>query len=280
MKSKSYPFLISLLVLASIFVACGSGSQNKSLESDSSEYVPADMYNEIEEQGDDRQPEKVPSHINFSGLYYDANNKQAFYIYWDTQRGEATSVYFSDAQDNWKKAAIQSQEPSNFFEYQEAEQKVEITFQNRAITLFLNKESDGAKGVTKFVSSAQLEGAVILANASEVPITESLPVSAHIAEALAAIKWEVRDPNTWIGSKTATVNSKLESNRVIFTRAEGGTKTTFTCEVLKDYSIRCATEGYEDFSINVEIFFGTGWQLNFDVPTGEGLMTLIGPRLN
>jgi hypothetical protein len=279
MKNKNLLLSIIFLASLSLLVACGGKKDKETTESATSETVSEDMGNNLEEQmGDDRQPEKVPSHINFSGLYYDVNNNLGYYLYWDTQKGEATSIYLSDSQGKWQKATIRSQQPSNFYEYQQAEQTVEVTYQNQPLKLIITKENEGAKGVTRFVSSAEQQVSVLLADASTVPITESQPFSQHITEALAGMQWQVRDPQTFQGSATTSVSAKQQGNRVIFTLAEGSTKATFTCEVQKDNTIRCATQGFEDFSIKVKMVHGTAWELQFDAPTGEAIMTLISPR--
>lgn len=279
MKNKflSILFAASLLMLA---VACGKKQDNQTSENAATENAMPNT--EVDTEGptgyDDRAPEKVPSSINFSGLYYDVNTKQSYYIYWDTQKGEATSVYLSDAKGNWQKAAIRSQKPSAFFEYQEAEQTVEITYQNQPLKLIVSKENDGAKSIAKFVGEVQQETATMLADASVIPITESQTLYQHLAEALAGMKWQIRDPKTFQGSTTTSVSATQQGNRVIFTLTEGSTKATFTCEVQKDNSIRCATEGFNDFSIKVKMVYGSGWELNFDAPTGEAIMTLISPK--
>ncbi|GAB4472932.1 MAG: hypothetical protein OHK0057_17940 [Thermoflexibacter sp.] len=275
MKNKNLFLSIIFLTSLSLLVACG-----RKKDKETTENTAVDTEISVEEQmlGDDLQPEQMPSHINFSGLYYDINNNLGYYLYWDTQKGEATSVYLSDSQGKWQKATIRSQKPSNFYEYQEAEQTVEVTYQNQPLKLIITKENEGAKGVTRFISSAEQQVSVLLANASTVPITESQPLSQHIAEALAGIKWQVRDPQTFQGSMTTSVSAKQQGNRVIFTLTEGSTKATFTCEVQKDNTIRCATQGFEDFSIKVKMVHGTAWELQFDAPTGEAIMTLISPR--
>ncbi len=280
MKNKNLFLSMIFLACLSLLASCGGKKDKETAEDTGTEVVPADTKNDFEEQmiGDERQPEKVPSSINFSGLYYDVNNNQGYYLYWDTQKGEATSVYLGDAKGNWQKAAIRSQKPSNFYEYQEAEQTVELTYQNQPLKVIVTKENNGAKGLTKFVSSADQQVSILLADASLVPITESQPLSLHIAEALAAIQWQVRDPQTFEGSKTAKVSATQQGRRIIFTLAEGSTKATFTCELQNDNSIRCATQGFEDFSIKVKITYGTGWELHFDAPTGEPMMTLISPN--
>ncbi len=267
-------FAASLLMLA---VACGKKQDSQTGESTATENAVPDTESAFEGEtgGDDRQPEKVPSSINFSGLYYDLNTATGYYIYWDTQKGEATSVYVSDAKGNWQKAAIRSQKPSAFFEYQEAEQTVEVTLQNQPVKLIIHKENDGAKNIDRFVGDVPQQVAVFLADASVVPITESQPLSQHLAEAFAGMKWQIRDPKTFQGSATTKVSTAQQGNRVIFTLTEGGTKAVFTCEVQKDNSIRCATEGFEDFSIKVKMVYGSGLELHFDAPTGEEIMTLM-----
>ncbi len=276
MKNKFLSILIaaSLLMLA---VACGKKQDNQTGESTATENTVPDTESafETETGGDDRQPEKVPSFINFSGLYYDLNTATGYYIYWDTQKGEATSVYMNDAKGNWQKAAIRSQKPSAFFEYQEAEQTIEVTLQNQPVKLIVHKENDGAKSIAKFVSEVQQGTAVMLADASVIPITESQPLYQHLAEAFAGMKWQIRDPKTFQGSTITSVSATQQGNRVIFTLTEGGTKATFTCEVQKDNSIRCATEGFEDFSVKVKMVYGSGLELHFDAPTGEEIMTLM-----
>jgi hypothetical protein len=276
-KFISILFTASLLMLA---VACGKKQDNQTSENAATENDVPDTEIAFEQEtgGDDRQPEKVPSSINFSGLYYDLNTKQGYYIYWDKQKGEATSVYLSDAKGKWQKAAIRSQQPSAFFEYQEAEQTVEITYQNQPLKLIISKENEGAKTIAKFVSEVQQETTTMLADASVIPLTESQPLYQHIAEALAGMKWQIRDPKTFQGSASTDVSAVQQGNRVIFTLTEGSTKATFTCEVQTDNSIRCATEGFDDFSIKVKMTYGGNWELHFDAPTGEAIMTLISPK--
>ncbi|PIY09785.1 MAG: hypothetical protein COZ18_07300 [Flexibacter sp. CG_4_10_14_3_um_filter_32_15] len=232
------------------------------------------------------QSNAFASFSEIGGLYYSYQTQESIYIKWDFKASHATAIYWAKGNNPYQRFEIMTQ-------YDKSTEDTFTDFINHYIQIWQTDKPTVSYELNLFAASfddirainlnkkgnTQKTQFMQIASQDKISFTEQAKPNALLTEAITTMEWGAFNPQIGEMDDYTTVAMGQDDvlNRFSIVVSNDNGNVYYESKIEHNLSIKAATEGFKDYSINVKIDVVENiyWRLSFYAPTGEWKMALL-----